>query len=204
MGKVHTKEKEEILSWNKNKIKQKSLELSGLFQPRWFYDCVMWQDFFKAAWFSINIFVLVRQVLGWIYKNLHIMRPLRLQENRNTSSSPKALTLIKEMEAEVLYAQFRQAETLPRKCFSALKPHQKKKRAEILFPVNFSIQKLNLLSKIETTFFPAKIPKNYSLCLRLPERVNEKKVTKLKQWGFCYFQWKALQRELSFKCKWAN
>lgn len=63
------------------------------------------------------------------------MRPLRLQENRNTSntsSSPKALTLMKEMEAEVLCAQFQQAETLPRKCFSALKPHQIKKGRNII------------------------------------------------------------------------
>lgn len=156
MGKVHTKEKEEILSWNKNKIKQKSLELSGLFQPRWFYDCVMWQDFFKAAWFSINIFVLVRQVLGWIYKNLHIMRPLRLQENRNTSSSPKALTLIKEMEAEVLCAQFQQAETLPRKCFSALKPHQKKKKGRNIISSKLLHTEAQLTIKNWNYFFPSK------------------------------------------------
>lgn len=58
------------------KTKQKSLELS---------KCCFWlnnviglfffkQKWFKAAWFSINIFVMVIHVPGWIYKSLQLMK----------------------------------------------------------------------------------------------------------------------------------
>lgn len=147
---------------------------------------------------SINIFVWLNKystestrVFTWWELS---QRPLRQQENRNTSSSPKALTPVK-----YYVLLFNRQKLCPENDYQYWNFNNKKGRN--IISSKLPCRSSTYYQKSKLLFFSRKNSQNL-ITFHQATWEGAWEVSKLKQWGFYYFWWKALHTVLSFKCKW--
>lgn len=124
----------------------------------WFYNGIgffLKQQWFKAARFSISIYVLARHVPGWIYKSLHLMRA---GPKTSRTAGKQELIIITRTSPSCegsagwgTMCSISTGRNFGQQMLFSIETSTTIS-VEIFFPVNCSMQRFNLLSKIKTTF----------------------------------------------------
>lgn len=165
----------------------------------------LWCDriFLKQHGFHQYI-CLVKQVLNWIYKSFHLMRA----EPKTSKTAGKQEHIIITQSSHSCegnggwstMCSFSTGRNFAQKMIISIETSTTK-REETLFPVSFHAEAQLIIKNQNYFFFSRKNSQNL-ITFHQATWEGAWEVSKLKQWGFYYFWWKALHTVLSFKCKW--